>query len=259
MASARRRMSAVLLFHLAEDAHTQTRAGKRVSPDHLMRQAKLFTDGPHLILEQLAQRFQQFELHIIRQSADIVVTLDIVGLTGFCPGRFDDIGIDGPLGQPVGILNPLRLFFKNIDKQTADDLAFLFRIALTGQSGQKALFGINPDNLDPQIFGKGRHDLVPFPQTQQAVVDKDAGQLVADGTVDQGGGNRRINTAGESENDPIAADLATDTFNGILDDLTGGPLPAAAADLADKRIDQQFTARRMIDLGMKLHPVEIPC
>ena len=55
----------------------------------------------------MPERFKQFKLHIIRQSANIVMTLDVVRLAGFCPGRFDNIGIDGSLGKPVGIDNQL--------------------------------------------------------------------------------------------------------------------------------------------------------
>ena len=76
--------------------------------------------------------------------------------------------------------------------------------------------------------------------------------------MDQSRRNRRINSAGKTENDPVAADLTADPVNGILDDLARGPLPGAAADLADKRIDQHLAARGMIHLGMKLDAVEIP-
>ena len=43
--------------------------------------------------------------------------------------------------------------------------------------------GIHVDDLDAQIAGKGPHDLVGLVQAQKAVVDKHAGQLVADGPV----------------------------------------------------------------------------
>ena len=77
---------AIFLFHLAEDAHPKTRAGERVTPDHLMRQTEFFPDRTHLIFKQLPERLQQFELHIIRQTADIVMALDVMGLAGLSPG-----------------------------------------------------------------------------------------------------------------------------------------------------------------------------
>jgi hypothetical protein len=43
-----------------------------------------------------------------------------------------------------------------------------------------------------QLAGEHVHHHVALVQAQQAVVDKHAGQLVADGAVDQGRGDRRI-------------------------------------------------------------------
>ncbi len=42
------------------------------------------------------------------------------------------------------------------------------------------------------------HDLVAFVETQQAMVDKHADELVANRAVEEGGNDRRIDTAGEA-------------------------------------------------------------
>jgi len=52
--------------------------------------------------------------------------------------------------------------------------------------------------------------MLAFVQAQQAVVDEHAGQLVADGAVDQRGRHRRIDAAGQAENDLFVADLGAD-------------------------------------------------
>jgi hypothetical protein len=44
--------------------------------DHLLRQAELAPDVAHLVLEQLAQRFDQLELHVRLEAAHVVVRLD---------------------------------------------------------------------------------------------------------------------------------------------------------------------------------------
>jgi len=50
--------------------------------DHLGGQAELHADAPHLVLEQLAQRLDEPELHRLGQAAHVVVRLDDVGLAG---------------------------------------------------------------------------------------------------------------------------------------------------------------------------------
>src|SRR5690606_41854888 len=50
--------------------------------DHGARQAEFHAQAAHLVLEQLAQRFDQAELHVLGQAADVVVALDDVGLAG---------------------------------------------------------------------------------------------------------------------------------------------------------------------------------
>jgi hypothetical protein len=46
-----------------------------VAVDHLGGQAEFQADGAHLVLEQLAQRLDQLELHVLGQAADVVVDL----------------------------------------------------------------------------------------------------------------------------------------------------------------------------------------
>ena len=75
---------------------------------------------------------------------------------------------------------------------------------------QELLAGVHPDHLDVQPAGEHRHHRIAFVQAQQAVIDKDAGQLIADSAVDQGRSHRRINAAGQAEDHLFVADLLAD-------------------------------------------------
>ena len=44
---------------------------------------------------------------------------------------------------------------------------------------------------------KGADDLIRLSQAQHTVIDKDAGELVAHGTVNQSGHHRRVDSTGE--------------------------------------------------------------
>ena len=63
----------VLLPDLAEDAHAEARSGKGVAIDHLGRQAEIDADATHLVLEQLPERLDQLQLHVLGKTADVVV------------------------------------------------------------------------------------------------------------------------------------------------------------------------------------------
>ena len=63
MASASRRIAQALAGHFAEDAHGEAGAGERLALNDLVRQPELRADLAHLVLEQLAQRLDELELH----------------------------------------------------------------------------------------------------------------------------------------------------------------------------------------------------
>ncbi|MNX29261.1 hypothetical protein D3C86_593940 [compost metagenome] len=71
-------------------------------------------------------------------------------------------------------------------------------------------------------------------QTQQAVVDEDAGQLVADGFVQQRSNYRRVNAAGQTQQHVVGADLCADVGDGVFSDLRRGPQGFTAADVEDE-------------------------
>ncbi len=65
-------------------------------------------------------------------------------------------------------------------------------------------------DLGLHVLSEGVHDLRRLVQAQQAVVDEHAGELVADGAVDQRRRDRRVDAAREAENDFFASDLIAD-------------------------------------------------
>ena len=61
-----------------------------MAPDDLVGQAQLGTHGSHLVLEQVAEGFDQIELHVLGQPPHIVMTLDLGRVLG---ARLDYIRI----------------------------------------------------------------------------------------------------------------------------------------------------------------------
>ena len=256
MWSAWRSVSAYSRLYLAEDAHAEAGAGEGVAVDHLGRQAEFDADPAHLVLEQFAQRLDQLEVHVIRQAADVVVRLDDLGLAGLGAGGFDHVRVDGALGQPFDVLDPAGLVVEDLDEGVADDLALLLRVGDAGEPAEKALLGVDPDDLHAHVTGEGAHHLIALAEPQQAVVDEDAGELVADGAVEQGGDHAGIDAAGESEQHLVGADLGADAGDAVFDDVARGPEPSAAADVVDEALDDALALAGVGDLGVELHAVE---
>ena len=120
---------------------------------------------------------------MLGQATDVMVGLDQMRLACLGAGRFDDIRINRTLRQPASILEFLRFFFEDFNKQITDNLALTFRINLVFQRLQEPLFRIHPDNAYPHVLGKRGHNLVAFMVAQQAGIHENTGQLVANGFV----------------------------------------------------------------------------
>ena len=67
----------------------------------------------------------------------------------------------------------------------ADDLPLLLRVFDAGQFLEKPLLGVYRYELDAEVSAEGPLDLLPLVQAQQARVDENAGELIADGAVDE--------------------------------------------------------------------------
>ena len=72
----------------------------------------------------------------------------------------------------------------------ADGLALLLRVGDAGELAQKHLAGVDMHERDVVWLAEQPDDLLRLALPHQAVVDEDAGQLLADRLMDQDGGDR---------------------------------------------------------------------
>ena len=91
-------------------------------------QSQFDSQEAYLILEQFAQRFYQFEFHLLQQSTHIVVSFNRGG--GSLEGNgFNYIGVQGPLEQKFRIIQFLRFPLKDFNEGVPDNFALLFRVS----------------------------------------------------------------------------------------------------------------------------------
>ncbi len=69
---------------------------------------------------------------------------------------------------------------------------------------------VGVDQRDVVVVAEHGDDFVGLVLAQQAVIDEDAGQLIADGFVDQDRGDRAVDAAGQAADHLLVADLLAD-------------------------------------------------
>ena len=103
-----------------------------------------------------------------------------------------------------------------------------------------------------------RHHALGFAEAEQPVVDKDAGQLVADRLVDQHRRHRRIDAAGEAADHFLPADLGADFLDRLLLEGAHGPVAMTPGDFAHEVAQDGGAMRGVYHFKMKLHGIEAP-
>ena len=154
------------------------------------------------------------------------------------------------------ILELAGFAFEHFNKFAANDLAFGFRLANALQVPQKLVSRVYPDHLGVQFADKHLHHHVAFVQAQQAMVNKDTGQLVPNGTVNQRSGYRRIDATRQPQNHLFRADLGADFFNCLRNIVTHDPVRPGATDVQHKALQNGGAALGVCDFRVKLHPIK---
>ncbi len=159
-------------------------------PHPLFRQFERQADLAHLVFEQHAQRLNQLQAHLLRQTAYIVVRLDARCCRRcIVTGALDHVGIERPLRQEANrtalLIQPCRFFLEDANKLLADDLALPLGIDYPCQPRQEALSRVHNHQWDMQRTAERLHNLLSLACSQAPRIHKDTGKLFANGAVDQ--------------------------------------------------------------------------
>ena len=174
------------------------------------------------------------------------------------PG-LDDVGIDGALHQESRPCPSLCDSSSNVRMNSSPMiLRFCFRVGHARQLRQEPLLRPHVHERHVEVPAEGVFHLFGLVLAHQAVVDEDAGQLVAHRLVDQERGHRRIHSPGQAADHVLLAHLLPDARHGLFDD--GGRRPGGrdVADLVEEVLEDVLAVVGVSHLGMELHPVE-PC
>ena len=103
---------------------------------------------------------------------------------------------------------------------------------------------------------KGLDHLLGLVLAQQAVVDENAGELIANRAMDERRSGRRVDATREAADHSAVADLGAHRRNLLVDNRGRRPALLEARDLAQEAVEDLGAIRRVDDLRMELDPVQ---
>ena len=112
------------------------------------------------------------------------------------------------------------------------------------------------NHFHAEILRKRMHHLFGLVQAQQPVVHEDAHQPIANGAMNQGRRDRRINAAGQPEQHIFACGLRAHGGDCFAEVVVHVPVVAATANVVREAGENRRTLFGMRHFRMKLHRVE---
>ena len=141
----------------------------------------------------------------------------IVSATPSVAARLDHVGVERSLDEPLHVAELPRLVLEDADELLADPLALLLGVDDPGELREEALLRLDVDERTPKWPPNVSTTCSASSLPQQAVVDEDAGELVADRLVHEQRGDGAVDAAGEPAEDAVAPDARADPLDLLLD------------------------------------------
>ena len=113
-----------------------------MAPHQLIFDAQGTPHAAHLIFEEAAERFHNLEVHLLWQSAHVVVGFYLCGWSVHRAG-LDNIGVNGALCKITGVGYFLRFGVEYLNEGVADGFALLLRVGDALQGREEPLPGIH--------------------------------------------------------------------------------------------------------------------
>ena len=156
-----------------------------------------------------------------------------------------------PWARKRGVADGLGVVLEDLDEEAADGLALGLGVLDAVEGVEEAVAFVGVDQRDVVVVAEEGDDLLGLALAHEAGVDEDAGELVADRLVDQDGGDRAVDAAGEAADDLGVADLGADRGDRLV--LVGGHRPVAGeAGEVGEVLEDPGAVDGVVDLGVEL-------
>src|SRR2546426_256272 len=175
--------------HLPDRAHREARSGKRLPLRDPHSEGS--SDRPNFVLVEVAERFDERQLHVLREAADVVVGLDPIPEL---PPALDPVRGDRPLDEMVGS-KALCLSFEEFDERASNDRPFLLRVHDAFEGGEEFVGGLDDPVPDVELL-EGLGDVLGLSSSHEACVDVDREEPIPEGATREDRRSRTIDPTG---------------------------------------------------------------
>ena len=158
-----------------------------------------------------------------------MVALDRLG-DAVLAARLDHVGVERALDEAADVAEPARLVLEDADELLADQLALLLGVGDALERARKRSCACDVDERHAEVAAEGLDHLRGLVLAEQAVVDEDAGELVADRLVDEQRRDRAVDAAREAAEHALGADARADPLDLLLDHRGRRPRRGDAGD-----------------------------
>ena len=145
-----------------------------------------------------------------------------------------------------------RDLLEDADELLADHAPLPLRIGDPGQLREEPVLRLHVDERNAEVTAEGLLHLIRLSVSVQPVVDEDAGELIADRTVDEERRDGGVDPAGERAQDLGLTDLLPDPGHRILHDVHRGPVGQEPAAVVEEPLQHVLSPRCVRHLGVEL-------
>ena len=146
----------------------------------------------------------------------------------------------------------MGVFLKYVDEQAANRLALHLGVRNALKRAEEQVGFVGMDQRHVVMVAEHGDDLLCLAQTQKPVIDKNAGQLVANRLMDQNRSDRGIHPPRQATDHLGVAHLSADLGNRLIAVRAHGPV-ALEAGKADKVFVKFRALWGVMHLGVELH------
>ena len=179
--------------------------------------------------------------------------------------RFDFIGIALAGLYAVGVYGALckksllglfsYLIPEHLVKFRAYDFSLLLRVGYSFKSIYKMVLTVYAHEIHIEQRSECLFDEIALVLTHKPLVNKNAGELFADGAREKSRRDRGIDTARKAENNLFVSDFFAKALYGIVNKAVHLPVAVTAANIIQKIVKNFKSELRVSYLGVELHAV----
>ena len=150
----------------------------------------------------------------------------------------------------------LLTFLEDFDKPMPDSATLFLRILDALKVREKIIRCVDRAQVHVKVIAEGGFHQSSFTLSQESVVYKDAGELFADGSMEQRRYDRTVHATGKPADHVAISDLVANSHTLGVEELTHTPRACTAADSVEEVAKDVYAMWGMGHLGVKLHTVE---